>query len=179
VTPCMFALGSGARFIARGIDVHKNLPEVLKAAHAHRGASFVEIYQNCVVYNDDVFAGFTERDVASDKQLWLKAGEKMLFAGGTKGLALDVENLRLKVVPGDDPAVIVHDPKNKGIAAMLIEMPDSFPVALGVIYEDPAPTFEGAVIEQNKAAASGKQPDLQKLVSKGQTWMVEKEPHKL
>jgi len=179
VTPCMFALGSGARFIARGIDVHKNLPDVLKAAHAHRGASFVEIYQNCVVYNDDVFAGFTGRDVAADKQLWLRAGEKMLFAGGEKGLALDIENLRLKVVAGDDPAVIVHNPKNKGIAAMLIEMPDSFPVALGVIYEDPAPTFESAVVEQNKAAASGKTPDLQKLVSKGQTWQVEKEPHKL
>jgi len=103
----------------------------------------------------------------------------MLFANGTKGLALDVENLRLTVVDGEDPAVIVHNPKNKGIAAMLIEMPQNFPVALGVIYEDPAPTFESAVIEQNQAAASGKQADLQKLVSKGQTWMVEKEPHKL
>jgi len=76
-------------------------------------------------------------------------------------------------------AVIVHDPRNKGIAAMLIEMPDSFPVALGVIYEDPAPTFEAVVREQNEAAAKGKAADLQALVSKGQTWMVEKEPHKL
>jgi 2-oxoglutarate ferredoxin oxidoreductase subunit beta len=175
----MFALGSGARFVARGIDVHKNLPDVLKAAHAHRGASFVEIYQNCVVYNDDVFAGFTERDVAAERQLWLKPGEKMLFANGEKGLALDVDSLALKIVPGDDPAVIVHDPTNRGIAAMLIQMPESFPMALGVIYENPAPTFEAAVIEQNKAAASGKTADLQKLVSKGQTWMVEKEPHKL
>ena len=65
------------------------------------------------------------------------------------------------------------------LAAMLIEMPDGFPVALGVIYEDPAPTFESAVVEQNAAAASGKTPDLQALVSKGQTWQVEKEPHKL
>jgi 2-oxoglutarate ferredoxin oxidoreductase subunit beta len=172
-------LGSDARFVARGIDVHKNLPDVLKAAHAHKGASFVEIYQNCVVYNDDVFASFTERDVAADKQLWLKAGEKMLFAGGAKGLALDVEHLRLKVVDGDDPAVIVHNPKNKGIASMLIEMPEGFPVALGVIYEDPAPTFEAAVHEQNAAAAKGKAADLQALVSKGQTWQVEKEPHTL
>jgi 2-oxoglutarate ferredoxin oxidoreductase subunit beta len=62
---------------------------------------------------------------------------------------------------------------------MLIELPQDFPVALGVIYEDPAPTFESAVIEQNRTAASGKTPDLQALVSKGQTWMVEKEPHKL
>jgi 2-oxoglutarate ferredoxin oxidoreductase subunit beta len=175
----MFALGSGARFIARGIDVHKNLPDVLKAAHAHRGASFVEIYQNCIVYNDDVFGSFTARETAADKQLWLTPGEKMLFAGDAKGLALDVDRLCLKIVEGDDPAVIVHDPKNKGIAAMLIEMPDSFPMALGVIYEDPAPTFEASVIEQNRAAAKGKAADLQALVSKGQTWQVEKEPHKL
>jgi 2-oxoglutarate/2-oxoacid ferredoxin oxidoreductase subunit beta len=180
VTPCMFALGSGARFIARGIDVHKNLPDVLKAAHAHRGASFVEIYQNCVVYNDDVFASFTERGVAQDKQLWLKAGEKMLFAGGAKGLALDTEHLALKVVDGDDPSVLVHDAKNRQLAAMLILMPHSgFPIALGVIYEDPAPTFESAVVEQNATAASGKKADLQALVSKGQTWMVEKEPKPL
>jgi 2-oxoglutarate ferredoxin oxidoreductase subunit beta len=103
----------------------------------------------------------------------------MLFAGGTKGLALDTERLVLKVVEGDDPSVLVHDPKNRGVAAMLIEMPESFPMALGVIYEDPAPTFESAVIEQNRAAATGKAADLQALVSKGQTWMVEKEPHKL
>jgi len=179
VTPCMFALGSGARFIARGIDVHKNLPDVLKAAHAHKGASFVEIYQNCVVYNDDVFAGFTNREVAADKQLWLKAGEKMLFANGTKGLALDVERLALKVVEADDPAVIVHDPRNKGIAAMLVAMPESFPMALGVIYESPAPTFDSAVVEQNAKAAEGKKPDLQALVSKGQSWMVGKEPREL
>jgi 2-oxoglutarate ferredoxin oxidoreductase subunit beta len=63
---------------------------------------------------------------------------------------------------------------------MLIEMPQQgFPVALGVIYEDPAPTFESVVVEQNEAAAAGKAPDLQALVSKGQTWQVEKEPHKL
>ena len=63
---------------------------------------------------------------------------------------------------------------------MLILMPpDGFPVALGVIYDNPAPTFESAVIEQNKAAASGKTPDLQALVAKGQTWQVEKEPHQL
>ena len=60
---------------------------------------------------------------------------------------------------------------------MLVEMPAaSFPVALGVLYEDPAPTFDSAVIEQNAAIAPARQPDLQALVSKGQTWMVEKEP---
>ena len=176
-SPCAFALGSGARFVARGIDVHKSLPDVLKAAHAHRGASFVEIFQNCVVYNDDVFAAFTDRSVAADKQLWLKAGEKMLFANGAKGIALDSANLTLKVVDGDSDEVIVHDPKNRSVAHMLVELPEvGFPVALGVLYDDPRPTFDSAVIEQNAAIAKGKTADLQSLVAKGQTWQVEKEP---
>jgi 2-oxoglutarate ferredoxin oxidoreductase subunit beta len=181
-SPCAFALGSGARFIARGIDVHKNLPDVLKAAHAHKGAAFVEIYQNCIVYNDDVFAPFTAKE-NSGNQLWLKAGEPMLFANGAKGIALDREALALKVVDvaeGDWQAagVLVHDLRNRSVAHMLVEMPfGSFPTALGVIYEDPAPTFESAVVEQNAQAAAGKVPDLQALVSKGQSWEVTKEPH--
>jgi 2-oxoglutarate ferredoxin oxidoreductase subunit beta len=182
VSPCAFALGSGARFVARGIDVHKNLVEVLKAAHAHRGASFVEIYQNCIVYNDDVFAPFTARENAGN-QMWLEAGKPMLFAGGTKGLALDRDRLMLKVVDvadGDWEAaeIIVHDPKNRAVAHMLVEMPfGAFPMALGVLYEDPRATFESAVREQNAEASAGKKPDLQALVGKGQSWMVTKEPH--
>ena len=179
--PCAFALGSGARFVARGIDVSKFLPDVLKAAHAHRGAAFVEIYQNCIVYNDDVFAPFTAKENAG-RQLWLKAGEPMLFDGGTKGIALDVETLSLRVVEVTDgdwqgAGVLVHNVQNKALAQMLVEMPsDIFPVALGVIFDSPAPTFDSAVIEQNKATAAGKTPDLQALVSKGQSWQVEKEP---
>jgi 2-oxoglutarate ferredoxin oxidoreductase subunit beta len=181
--PCAFALGSGARFVARGIDVHKNLPTVLKAAHAHKGASFVEIFQNCIVYNDDVFASFTEKKQAPMNQFWLEQGQPMLFDGGTKGLALDIDRLTLKVVDvegGDWQAagVIVHDETNRGIAHMLVEMPQGpFPVALGVLYNSPAPTFESAVVEQNSKAAAGKTADLQKLISAGQTWQVEKEPH--
>ena len=183
-SPCGFALGSGARFVARGIDIHKKLPDVLKAAHAHRGASFVEIYQNCIVYNDDVFAGFTDKTNALSNQLWLVHGEPMLFAGGAKGLMLDHAALRLRAVDvqgGDWAAagVIVHDQTNKGLAQMLIELApeDGFPVALGVIFDHPRPTFERAVAAQNAEASEGKVVDLQKLVSRGQTWQVEKEPH--
>jgi 2-oxoglutarate ferredoxin oxidoreductase subunit beta len=156
---------------------------VLKAAHAHRGASFVEIFQNCIVYNDDVFAPFTAKEFAADKQLWLQAGAPMLFAGGTRGIVLDREALTLKVVEVADgewqaAGIIVHDPKNKAVAHMLIDMPfGAFPMALGVIYDDPRPTFESAVVEQNVQAAAGKIPDLQALVSKGQSWEVLKEPH--
>ncbi|WP_375396189.1 2-oxoacid:ferredoxin oxidoreductase subunit beta [uncultured Sphingomonas sp.] len=179
--PCAFALGSGARFVARGIDVNKNLPAVLKAAHAHNGAAFVEIFQNCIVYNDDVFAPFTEKANAGN-QLWVDHGKPLTFAGETRGLALDVDRLVLKVVDvvgGDWQAagVLVHDRTNCGLAHLLVEMPfGAFPMALGVLYDDPAPTFDSAVIAQNATASQGKQPDLQKLLSQGQTWQVEKEP---
>lgn len=184
VTPCAFALGSAARFIARGIDVHKRLPDVLKAAHAHKGAAFVEIFQNCIVYNDDVFAPFTAKDNAGN-QLWLDAGQPMLFASGTKGLSLDRDTLTLKVVDvegGDwqSAGVLVHDPRNRAVAHMLVEMPfGAFPMALGVIYDDPAPTFESVVREQALQVSQGKAADLQKLVSRGQSWQVGKEPREI
>src|SRR3546814_7491068 len=63
-SPCAFALGSGGRFIARAIDTHKSLPDVLKRAHANKGASFVEIYQNCIVYNNNVFEPVTAKKAA-------------------------------------------------------------------------------------------------------------------
>jgi 2-oxoglutarate ferredoxin oxidoreductase subunit beta len=180
--PAAFALGAGARFVARGFDVSKNLPDVLKAAYAHKGAAFVEIFQNCIVYNKDVFEDFAAPKGAEDRQLWLKDGEPMLFGsektGGVKGIALDRENLRLQVVDvvdGDWQAagVIVHDVKNRSVAHMLVEMPfGAFPMALGVLYDDPAPSFEEGVIAQNRKASEGKQPDLQRLLSLGQTWVV-------
>ena len=177
-TPCAFALGSGARFVARGIDISKHLPEVLKAAHAHRGAAFIEIFQNFIVYNKDVFGEFTEKANADDGQLWLKNGEPMLFAKGTKGIALDGEALTLKVVDVADgdwnaAGVLVHDIANRSLAHMLVEMRfGEFPMALGVLYDDPRPTFDDAVVAQNKAASEGKSADLGKLLAKGQTWTV-------
>ena len=182
-TPCAFALGSGARFVARGIDIHKKLPEVFKAAHAHRGAAFVEIYQNCIVYNDDVFAPFTDKVNAQAKQLWLAHGEPMLFDGGTKGLRINRNHLHLEVVDvtgGDWEAAGVerHDVTNRALAHMLVELPhEGYPVALGVIYDDPRPTFDSAVIEQNAMAATGKTPDLKALIAKGQTWHVDAPGH--
>ena len=157
VTPCAFALGSGARFVARGIDVHKNLPDVLKAAHAHRGASFVEIFQNCIVYNDDVFAPLhRQASVAADKQLWLQAGEKMLFAGGTKGLALDRERARAEGRRWRrSRRCIVHDPKNRAIAAHADRNAARASRSRSASSTKiPAPTFESAVVEQNAGGRS-------------------------
>ncbi|MGI8943510.1 MAG: 2-oxoacid:ferredoxin oxidoreductase subunit beta [Qipengyuania sp.] len=177
--PAAFALGSGARFVARGFDVSKKLPEVLIAAHAHQGAAFIEIFQNCIVYNKDVFDDFAAPKGAEDAQLWLEHGEPMLFAGGTKGIGLDRDTLSLEVVEvaeGDWEAagVIRHDVTNRSIAHMLVEMPfGPFPMALGVLYDDPRPTFESAVIAERKMASEGKEADLARLLARGQTWTVD------
>lgn len=178
INPCSLALGANARFVARGFDVSKKLPEVLIAAHKHQGAAFIEIFQNCIVYNKDVFDGFAAPKGAEDHQLWLEDGQPMLFAGDTKGIALDRDLLELKVVDvvdGDWEAagVIIHNVKNRSIAHMLAELPfGPFPMALGVLYDDPRPTFESAVIEERRQASEGKDTSLAKLLAKGQTWTV-------
>ena len=106
----------------------------------------------------------------------------MLFAGGTRGLRLNRDAVRLEIVDvtdGDAAAagVLVHDETNRVVAQLLVDMPQgSFPVALGVLYCDPATSFEQAVIEQNRTVAKGKVADLNALIRKGQTWQVSGQP---
>ncbi len=157
----------------------KKLPEVLKAAHAHEGAAFIEIFQNCIVYNKDVFDDFAAPKGAEAQQLWLEDGEPMLFAGGEKGIRLDRDKLSFEVVDVVDgdwqgADVLVHDVTNRNVAHMLVDMPfGPFPKALGVLYDDPRPTFETAVIQERKMASEGKEANLAKLLAKGQTWTVD------
>ncbi len=85
VSATALALGAGARFVARSVDtMQAHLPEVFKRAHEHNGASFVEIFQNCIVYNDGVFGEFTARDVADDSQVILEHGKPLYLRQGEK-----------------------------------------------------------------------------------------------
>jgi 2-oxoglutarate ferredoxin oxidoreductase subunit beta len=155
----------------------------MKAAPLCWWAAFIEIFQNCIVYNKDVFNDFAAPKGAEGQQLWLKNGEPMLFgsekSGGVKGIALDIEKLTLKVVDvvdGDWQAagVLVHDVTNRAVAHMLVEMPfGPFPMALGVLYDDPRPTFEESLLGQDAKSREGKEANLPKLLAKGQTWTVE------
>jgi len=144
VSPGQFALGSGANFFARGIDTDKTgMSHVLKEAHAFDGASLIEIFQNCIVYNEDVFASFTERKNAVNTQLHLRHGEAMLFGDGqAKGIHLNRATLELEVIDSDDQTkdVLVHDESNATIARLLIDL--HLPVALGVLYRRQTPSFE-------------------------------------
>ncbi|MGY8985149.1 MAG: 2-oxoacid:ferredoxin oxidoreductase subunit beta [Sphingomonadales bacterium] len=181
VIPCAFALGSGARFVARTIDTsQKHMPEIFKAAQANKGASFVEIYQNCIVYNDAIFGNFTEKKVAKERQIMANHGEPLVFGEAeNKGIRLNPKTLRMETVTIGENGItiddiLVHDETNKVIAQMLVSLDNNvFPVVLGVIYQDPAPSFEDEVSRQRQKIRSQKQRgDLIELMKKGGTWNV-------
>ena len=112
VSPCAFALGAGARFVARAVDTQQApLVDVLKRAHAHHGASFVEVFQNCVVYNDGVFDAFTEKSVAAEQQLHVVHGQPLRFGKDQpRGLRLVPGKLELEVVTlGERGAAVVDE----------------------------------------------------------------------
>lgn len=181
LSPTLFALGAGARFVARGIDTdQKNLPATLRRAHDHKGTSFVEIYQNCVVYNDGVFTGFTEKAVAEEKQIRVEHGKPLLFGKGrTKGIRLKPNSLELEIVTLGEGGVteadiLVHDETNRSLAALIAGMETpTYPIAVGVIYCNPAATYESAVVAQMAEAAKKGPGDMNAVLRTGPTWRVE------
>ncbi len=181
VQAAAFALGSGARFVARGIDTQqKKLLEVFKRAHQHKGASFVEIFQNCIVYNDGVYSGFTEKDVADEQQIHVEHGKPLIFGKDqSKGLRVKPGTIEIEVVSlGADGVteadILVHDETNLGLAMMLAHMqPPTMPVPIGVLYCNPAPSYEQSVHDQivhlKKESPAG---SLNELIRGGHTWTV-------
>ena len=177
-----FALGCGARFVARGIDSRqKHLPVVFKRACAHRGASFVEVFQNCIVYNDGVFDDFTKKSVADDQQIVCEDNKPLTFgADKKKGIRIIPGQMALEVVTIGENGILVddilvHDETNKVMAHLLADMKfPAFPTAIGVLYCDPTPTYEASIhsqvqseIEKNPGA------DLNALLRQGSTWTVD------
>ncbi len=181
VNAAVFALGAGARFVARSVDTNqKHLPETLKRAHGHRGASFVEIVQNCIVYNDGAFSGWTDRAAVAEAQIAVMHGEKLIF-GKDRGkglrfapgrLALDVVEIGRDGVTEND--ILVHDETDRTLAGLLGAMAHpEFPVAVGVLYCNPAETYDRAVHAQ-LAAVRDKTPagGLNAMLRRGRTWTV-------
>jgi 2-oxoglutarate ferredoxin oxidoreductase subunit beta len=178
LSACSFALGAGARFVARSVDtLQKHLVEVLKRAHQHHGASFTEIFQNCIVFNDRAFADFTDKSIASDRQVHVEHGQPLLFGKDmNKGLRVKPGSLRLEAVTVGENGIglddlLVHDETDRTLAQLLVAMePPELPVALGVIYCDPGPVYEDQVESRLDAACCG---DLNDLLRSGRTWCVD------
>jgi 2-oxoglutarate ferredoxin oxidoreductase subunit beta len=143
-----FALGAGARFVARAADtLQTHLPGVLKRAHGNKGASFVEILQNCLVYNDGAFGAINDRSQSHEATVRLEHGAPMIFGKEEdKGLVFNKDSGAFEVVNISDLAnkddIAIHDETNlvRSLALSQLEQPE-FPVPLGVIYAEQAPEF--------------------------------------
>ncbi|NKB55662.1 MAG: 2-oxoacid:ferredoxin oxidoreductase subunit beta [Alphaproteobacteria bacterium] len=182
VSAASFALGSGARFVARSIDtLQKHMPPVLKRAHQHTGASFVEIFQNCIVYNDGVFGRFTDKAIAADAQIDVVHSEPLVFGKErNKGLRMKPGTMELEVVTIGEGGismddVLVHDETNRTLAAMLAAMePPAFPVAIGVLYCNPGPTYVDSMREQAAVAKNAApKANMNDLLRGGHTWQID------
>lgn len=147
--PGAFALGAGATFIARGIDIdQKGLPQLFLAARAHKGAAFVEILQNCIVYNKDVFDAVVNKKTAADHQIRVRHGQPLLYGkDGHRGLRLNRRKLCLEgfmVAEDGMDDVLVHDETNPTLAQMLLNLAPPLPTAMGVIHRRPGKAFDQA-----------------------------------
>ncbi|PCJ22462.1 MAG: 2-oxoacid:ferredoxin oxidoreductase subunit beta [SAR86 cluster bacterium] len=175
LSPCEVAIGAGGTFIARSIDTEaKHLAVVVTRGHDHKGASFIEILQNCPIYNDGIFDNVKNKKIAADFKVELQHGERIVFGKEKeKGLRLNHEQLKLEVTSADSDDVLVHDEKNKMLAILLATMtnPD-FPVAVGVIYQQTKASYvddsRAQVINARQVKGS-----MQELLRSGHTWEVE------
>jgi 2-oxoglutarate ferredoxin oxidoreductase subunit beta len=174
VEPVKFALGSSATFVARVVDVDaKHFQTVIGEAAAHRGASFVEILQNCPIYNDGAWEQLADKKTRPQHALYLKAGERMTFGpDGELGLAVDEHNLPVAVGAGD-PKVMIHDPENESQALILSRLSGTeLPTPLGVLYRIERATYDGEINAQLEAQRTAKGGTLQQLLERGETWRV-------
>ncbi|MBK9370287.1 MAG: 2-oxoacid:ferredoxin oxidoreductase subunit beta [Deltaproteobacteria bacterium] len=178
--PVQLALGAGATFIARSADVLvKELRDVLKAAYHHKGSSFVEIYQNCNIFNDLAFEDLVARKVRDDRLIFLEHGKPMTFGVKDAPKGIRLHNLQLEVIDlagGEftEADCIVHDKHNPLLAGMLARMqPPNFPVPMGVLYETQRPCYEDGFNQQVTDAIEKQGPgDLTKLIHGSQSWVV-------
>jgi 2-oxoglutarate ferredoxin oxidoreductase subunit beta len=180
--PLALALGADATFIARSMDRDpKHLQSMLLRAHAHTGASLLEIYQNCNIFNDAAFEIFTEKGSKADEALFLENGQPLVFgANRDKGITLD----------GFKPVVVdlnngfsaddlwVHDESDLYKAQILTRMFDDpkieghLPRPFGVFYKTERPAYEELMQLQIAGAKEKKVADLDKLLRGNEVWEI-------
>jgi 2-oxoglutarate/2-oxoacid ferredoxin oxidoreductase subunit beta len=179
--PLSLALGAGATFVARSVDIFQNhLRDTLRQAAAHKGTAYVEIYQNCNIFNDKAFTYMTDKESKDDGVLYLEHGKPLVF-GKNKDRGIRMRGTQMEVVQfgdgvGPDDCVVwdetLENPATAFLAAQLL--PPEFPTALGVFRSVDVPSYEERVVGQMQTETDrmgvGKLEDLLKA---GDTWTVE------
>jgi 2-oxoglutarate ferredoxin oxidoreductase subunit beta len=175
--PIAVAMGVDATFVARSVDVEaKHLQEMLRRAYEHKGGAFIEILQNCNIFNDGAWESLTDKNVKADNVLTLEHGKPLLFGKNRdKGIKLG-ENGRLQVVTlgsgTSEAEILVHDEANRALAYMLAHLENPKPI--GVFHATTRPVYEEAMAAQLAAARQKWGPgDVDTLFRRGETWSVD------
>jgi 2-oxoglutarate ferredoxin oxidoreductase subunit beta len=180
--PLSLALGAGATFVARSVDVfQQHLKETLKKAAAHKGSAYVEILQNCNIFNDGAWFDLTEKDARSEHVVQLEQGKTLIF-GKNRDKGIRLNGLELEMVQlGNgitEKDLLVHDESDprSAYAFLLAHMADQpgFPTPIGVLrgWED-SPRYEDLIANQiREVQAKRGKGDLAKLLRAGDTWEV-------
>jgi len=182
INPVLFALGAEATFIARTVDTNpKHMIQVFKAAQEHKGVSFVEIFQNCVIFNNKTWEPVYGRQSRDDNLLRLEPNQPMVFGKEEKkGISWNGSTLEIVKLGDTDSAeenILVHKPDHPGsiYTAMLAEMeyPD-FPTPIGILRQIEKPTYDSQIHEQVKEAQASDtaKATLQDIVYGPNTWTI-------
>ncbi len=180
--PLSLAVGAGASFIARALDRDpKHLQAMIKRAGEHKGTAFIEVYQNCNIFNDGAFELLTDKKTKEDHVLFLEHGKPMIFGKEkTKGIKLDGINpvvVDLSESKNSVDDLWVHDEMDKNtfrahIISQFTEM-EGFPTPVGVLRQELKSTYENDLHAQLEEAKKSKgEGDLRKLLFSGNLWEV-------
>jgi len=182
VNPLSLAIASEATFVARSIDIDvKHLGAMVEAAAKHKGVSFLEVYQNCNIFNDGAFDYFAERSVRQDNVLYLEDGKPMIFGKDrNKGIRMNGAHPEVVTIGEDgisETDILVHDInlQDPSVAFMLarMEQPD-FPQPVGIFRAVERPSYEKMLTDQIESAIAKSGPgSLEKLIYSGDMWTVE------
>lgn len=182
--PAALALGADASFVARAMDRDtKHLQQMLLRAEAHQGSSFLEIYQNCNIFNDGAFEIFTEKESKPLNTLFLEQDQPLIF-GKEKEMGVRLDGLKPVVVNLNDgfskEDLWIHDEKDIYKAQLLTRMyhneleENNLPRPFGVLYAINRPCYEQQLVEQIENTIQQKGVgDIDKLLSGKETWVVE------
>ena len=179
-SPAKLAFGASATLIARTTDTDsQHMQEIMLEAEEHRGTSFIEVYQNCVIFNDGCHSEYADKKSREDHAIMLEQGKPMIFGDEIKkGLILD--NLSLKVVElGDtysEADCLIHDKTNKLLASLLVGMDSDpkMPKLYGVLFAVSDLIYNEQVSAQLAEVKAKKgDGDFKKLLNSGETWDVE------
>jgi 2-oxoglutarate/2-oxoacid ferredoxin oxidoreductase subunit beta len=180
--PSELALGAKASFVARTMDRDpKHMQEILRRAHQHKGTSFVEVYQNCPVFNDGAFFAFSDKETKKEETIYLEQGKPLIFGqNNEKGIHLDgLTPVIVDMTQECTNDLWVHDEKDKTKANLISRFFDTkfngehFPRPFGVIFAEERPTYDDILNQQMETLyiRKGKVP-LNKILSGNKTWTI-------